>query len=367
MAVSYEDEQRDLESTQFNDGHVGVGELNEDRGARRQMSTDTGDVPLADSSASATSTSAATAPPSSASAELHSLFVGNLLDSFTEADVRAIIAISGHTAREINLKRGYAFVFVGSATRDELGDIAKRLNNATYKGTTIRVELAHGAGKQREATRRKRPRAEPTNTVFVANFGSGVSDDDVRKFFAGCGAIARVQVRANFGFVEFEQIESAQNAVDKLDDAAFINGRRLTVEFSGGSRGGGGGGGGQRQRTSRYDAQPHYGQQQQHGGYMPPGYGMPPPMMAGLPPMPPEHAAYYAQYFAAQAAAAGMAVPGVPMPATQPAPPQQPQQHGYAQPHAPFQPHQQQAAQPQLSAPQQPQYAAYYGGEPQRY
>ncbi|KAH7698302.1 Protein R09B3.3 [Aphelenchoides avenae] len=72
--------------------------------------------------------------------------------------------------------------------------------------------------------------------VYVGSLPSGASEGDVKSYFSQIGPISHVRIirdQANrsskgFGFVEFEDEASVQNAIDQLDGQEF-NGRRIKV------------------------------------------------------------------------------------------------------------------------------------------
>jgi RNA recognition motif-containing protein len=88
--------------------------------------------------------------------------------------------------------------------------------------------------------------------LYVGNLPFEVSDDDLQELFAAHGAVVSAKVitdretgRARgFGFVEMEQAEDAQKAIQSLDGQDF-KGRNLKVNMAKPreDRSGGGGGG----------------------------------------------------------------------------------------------------------------------------
>ena len=88
--------------------------------------------------------------------------------------------------------------------------------------------------------------------LYVGNLPFEVSDDDLQELFAAHGAVVSAKVitdretgRARgFGFVEMEQAEDAQKAIQSLDGQDF-KGRNLKVNVAKPreDRSGGGGGG----------------------------------------------------------------------------------------------------------------------------
>lgn len=89
--------------------------------------------------------------------------------------------------------------------------------------------------------------------IYVGNLAWSVTDEDLLELFGQHGNVRRAQVikdretgrSRGFGFVEMENDEEAQRAIEALNNANH-NGRPLTVNVAKEreDRGGGGGGGG---------------------------------------------------------------------------------------------------------------------------
>ena len=91
--------------------------------------------------------------------------------------------------------------------------------------------------------------------IFVGNLAWAATADNLLELFGKYGQVIRTRIITDrdtgrsrgFGFVEMENDEEAQKAIDALNNADF-NGRALTVnearpmvkrDFGGGDRGGG--------------------------------------------------------------------------------------------------------------------------------
>ena len=95
-----------------------------------------------------------------------------------------------------------------------------------------------------------------SSNLYVGNLPFDVTEDDLQDLFTAQGPVVSAKVitdretgRARgFGFVEMEQSEDAQKAIDALNGQDF-KGRNMTVNIAkprenrdgGGGRGGGGG------------------------------------------------------------------------------------------------------------------------------
>ena len=91
-----------------------------------------------------------------------------------------------------------------------------------------------------------------SSNLYVGNLPFEVSEEELRELFEAQGAVVSAKVITDretgrprgFGFVEMEQDEDAQKAIQNLDGQDF-KGRNLKVNIAKPreSRGGGGGGG----------------------------------------------------------------------------------------------------------------------------
>ena len=101
-------------------------------------------------------------------------------------------------------------------------------------------------------------------SIYVGNLPFSATEDEVRDLFSGFGEVSRVHLVTDretgrprgFGFVEMEDDEGAQKAIESLDQTS-LGGRTLRINEAqprqprpgggggggGGYRGGGGGGG----------------------------------------------------------------------------------------------------------------------------
>lgn len=84
----------------------------------------------------------------------------------------------------------------------------------------------NGETKQREEQRRKN--CKPTDTLFVVNFDPGTTHErDLEKHFSSYGRLKRVQVKKNYGFVQYESLDDAIAARNGLSLSRLL-GMHLT-------------------------------------------------------------------------------------------------------------------------------------------
>lgn len=84
--------------------------------------------------------------------------------------------------------------------------------------------------------------------IYVGRIPPDATRTDVEKYFGRYGTLMDVRIMAGFGFLEYDSVRDAEDAVHDLNGRDFM-GERLIVEFAKAPRGrdihsGGGGGGG---------------------------------------------------------------------------------------------------------------------------
>lgn len=126
--------------------------------------------------------------------------------------------------------KGYGFVHF--ETEEAARSSIEKVNGMLLNGKKVFVG--------RFMTRRERidlmgDRAKKFTNVYVKNFGTALDDDKLRDLFETCGSIVSCKVMSDdggkprgFGFVSFQDHESAQKAVDTLN-GKDIDGQELYV------------------------------------------------------------------------------------------------------------------------------------------
>ncbi|GFR43718.1 hypothetical protein Agub_g4829 [Astrephomene gubernaculifera] len=152
------------------------------------------------------------------------VFCGNFEYEAEERDIARLFEKYGRVER-IDMKTGFAFVYM---RRKSDGDEAiRKLDRSEYgyKRRPLRVEWA----KNKEADMKRDTR--PSKTLFVVNFDvRRTSERDIERYFARYGRLSRVQIKKNYAFVQFPDIESAIRALERTNGAQ-MEGRTLTVEY----------------------------------------------------------------------------------------------------------------------------------------
>jgi RNA recognition motif-containing protein len=127
----------------------------------------------------------------------------------------------------------------------------------------LRAEFARGDGRVKRKEDDRRKHIQPSETLFVVNFQEQTTKrDDLRMVFEPFGELVRIEMKRNYAFVQFQNIESAIRAREEVNGGK-LDQSVLTVEFVAQQRadtdrrGIGGGrdrrGGGDRRRDYRPD------------------------------------------------------------------------------------------------------------------
>ncbi|GLC40700.1 hypothetical protein PLESTB_000031300 [Pleodorina starrii] len=152
------------------------------------------------------------------------VFIGNFEYDAEEKDIVRLMEKYGPVDK-IDMKQGFAFVYM---RYKEDGDEAVRRLDRTewgYKRRQLRVEWAQ----KTEADRKRDTR--PSKTLFVVNFDvRRTTERDIERFFSRYGRLMRVQIKKNYSFVQFADVESAVRAMERCNGAQ-MEGRTLAVEY----------------------------------------------------------------------------------------------------------------------------------------
>ncbi|KII93365.1 hypothetical protein PLICRDRAFT_388297 [Plicaturopsis crispa FD-325 SS-3] len=114
-------------------------------------------------------------------------------------------------------------------------------NSAEFRRDTS-VGDASASGSKGDPTHREK-QVKP-NKVYVGGLPEHTRQEDLQSCFGKIGAIANIELKIGYGFVEFESREAAEEAVAKYHEGFFM-GNKIRVELS---HGGG--------RTAKYPGDP---------------------------------------------------------------------------------------------------------------
>jgi len=153
------------------------------------------------------------------------VFCGNFEYDASEKDIAKLFEKYGLVER-IDMKTGFAFVYMKNKRDAE--DAIYYLDRKEWgfrKVRPLRVEWAKssdGGTKKNQA---------PTTTLFVVNFDvMRTRERDLDDYFSRFGPLERVEIKRNYAFIEFRNLDDATEAQRRAHTATF-NGRTITVEF----------------------------------------------------------------------------------------------------------------------------------------
>jgi RNA recognition motif-containing protein len=72
--------------------------------------------------------------------------------------------------------------------------------------------------------------------LYVGGLDNQVSETQLRELFSECGRIVSVALKGAYAFVELENPDEAEKAIDQFHGKVQFGGRRLVVEKSMNSR-----------------------------------------------------------------------------------------------------------------------------------
>jgi len=122
----------------------------------------------------------------------------------------------------------------------------------------VRAEFARGDGRTKTREERRKGNIPPCDTLFVVNFKEDTTKrQDLEMIFKKYGELVGIDMRKNFAFVQFKNIDDAKRAKDETD-GGMLEQCMLSVEFSSNRNRGYSGGGRDRRRRSRSRSRGRY-------------------------------------------------------------------------------------------------------------
>ncbi|KAK9863604.1 hypothetical protein WJX84_000557 [Apatococcus fuscideae] len=158
------------------------------------------------------------------------VFCGNFEYGATPREIERLFDRYGVIDR-IDMKTGFAFVYMKDDRDAEDAIRALDRREFGYRRRRLRVEWAKGDGdvKRREDLRRRQ--TKPTTTLFVVNFDvENTTERDLERHFEQFGKLTRVQIKRNYAFIQYDEVESATKAVDNCH-LSRLAGRTISVEY----------------------------------------------------------------------------------------------------------------------------------------
>lgn len=161
-----------------------------------------------------------------------SVFCGNFgKDDVTEKRLEEIFEDKDLQIKRIDMKRGFAFVYVLGEKDSVQSAVTSMHGSTSIEGgsNVLRIEIASG----RSADKKKqRQNLEPSNTLFVVNFGPDTKEQDIRDLYEKFGEIVRLNMRNNFAFVGFASVDQAVEARTNTNGGKLNSDKLLSVEFA---------------------------------------------------------------------------------------------------------------------------------------
>ncbi|XP_075238299.1 RNA-binding protein lark isoform X2 [Lycorma delicatula] len=145
------------------------------------------------------------------------IFVGNLVDKTTSADIRPLFEKYGKVV-ECDVVKNYGFVHMEN---EESGrDAIQNLNGYLVNGTAMKVEAA---------TSRKGPQTATTK-LFVGNLSDNIKAPQVRALFSKYGTVVECDIVRNYGFVHIDT-NDVNNCIKELN-GFVVDGEPIKVQVS---------------------------------------------------------------------------------------------------------------------------------------
>ncbi|XP_031779148.1 RNA-binding protein lark isoform X5 [Nasonia vitripennis] len=146
------------------------------------------------------------------------IFIGNLADKTTNADIKPLFEKYGKVF-ECDVVKNYGFVHMEN---EESGRNAiQNLNGQLVHGQPIKCEAAKS---------RKGPNT-PTTKIFVGNLTDNTKAPQVRELFAKYGTVVECDIVRNYGFVHLEATGDVNDAIKELN-GQIVDGQPMKVQIS---------------------------------------------------------------------------------------------------------------------------------------
>ncbi|XP_019156464.1 PREDICTED: polyadenylate-binding protein 2-like [Ipomoea nil] len=191
-------------------------------------------VPAASAVAGAAVSIAAAAPGGAGVASQFtttSLYVGDLEPTVTDSQLYDVFnqvgqVVSVRVCRDLSSRRSLGYGYVNYSNPQDAARALEVLNFTPLNGKSVRVMYSH-----RDPSLRK----SGTANIFIKNLDKSIDNKALFETFSSFGNIlsCKIATDANgqskgYGFVQFDNEESAQNAIDKLN-GMLINDKQVYV------------------------------------------------------------------------------------------------------------------------------------------
>lgn len=156
--------------------------------------------------------------PATSSAGTFKLFIGNLADKTTAAELRPLFEKYGKVV-ECDVVKNYGFVHM---EKEEQGrEAITNLNGSVVDDNAIKVEAAVS----------RRGPLYTTVKIFVGNLTDNTKAPEIRELFAKYGTVVECDIVRNYGFVHMDASDNVADAVRDLN-GHVLDGQPMKVQMS---------------------------------------------------------------------------------------------------------------------------------------
>ncbi|KAL6001687.1 poly(A) binding protein Pab2 [Asimina triloba] len=160
-----------------------------------------------------------------------SLYVGDLEPNVTDSQLYGLFSQLGHVAsvrvcRDLATRRSLGYAYVNYSNMQDAARALDVLNFTPLNGKPIRIMYSH-----RDPSIRK----SGAGNIFIKNLDKAIDNKALHDTFSVFGNILSCKIATDpsgqskgYGFVQFEQEEAAQNAIDKLN-GMLLNDKQVYV------------------------------------------------------------------------------------------------------------------------------------------
>eukprot|EP01018_Ginkgo_biloba_P022919 Gb_33053 [translate_table: standard] len=160
-----------------------------------------------------------------------SLYVGDLEANVTDGQLYDLFnqiapVVSVRVCRDLSTRNSLGYAYVNYGTAESAGRALEVLNFTPINGKPIRIMYSH-----RDPSIRKSGAAN----IFIKNLDKGIDNKALHDTFSAFGRILSCKIATDasgqskgYGFVQFDQEEAAQSAIDKLN-GMLMNDKQVYV------------------------------------------------------------------------------------------------------------------------------------------
>ncbi|XP_058081704.1 polyadenylate-binding protein 8-like isoform X2 [Magnolia sinica] len=160
-----------------------------------------------------------------------SLYVGDLDPNVTDSQLYDLFSqlgqvVSVRVCRDLSTRRSLGYAYVNYSNTQDAARALEMLNFTPLNGKPIRIMYSH-----RDPSIRKSGAAN----IFIKNLDKAIDNKALHDTFSVFGNILSCKIATDpsgqskgYGFVQFEQEEAAQNAIDKLN-GMLLNDKQVYV------------------------------------------------------------------------------------------------------------------------------------------